>query len=141
MVLVTAIPQVNSASQLRAASESEHRPLGPRPMSKSSNLSRLSEASVQTDENDVLMPLATRTTPYVSSPNPDEEEVIAIPSSAVKQMVRTSNYLINRKNSSNYYFNPLIHNLQNLNYQDDLNDSNDGWLPPSTVAKKQKNNS
>ncbi|EFP90095.2 uncharacterized protein PGTG_15943 [Puccinia graminis f. sp. tritici CRL 75-36-700-3] len=125
---------VNSASQLRAASESDHRPLGPRPMSKTSNLSRLSEASVQTDENDVLMPLATRTTPYVSPPNPDdEEEVIAIPSSAVKQMVRTSNYLINRKNSSNYYFNPLIHNLQNLNYQDDLNDSNDDFTQPSLI--------
>ncbi|POW00992.1 hypothetical protein PSTT_12733 [Puccinia striiformis] len=109
-------------------------PLGPRAMSKTSNLSRLSEVSGQTDENDVLMPLANRTAaPYVTPANPDETEVIAIPSSAFKQMVRTSNYLINRKNSSNYYFNPLIQNLKNLNYQDDLNNSNDDVTQPSLI--------
>ncbi|KAI9604291.1 hypothetical protein H4Q26_003905 [Puccinia striiformis f. sp. tritici PST-130] len=126
------IQGVNPAIQPRESSE--YRPLGPRAMSKTSNLSRLSEVSGQTDENDVLMPLANRTAaPYVTPANPDETEVIAIPSSAFKQMVRTSNYLINRKNSSNYYFNPLIQNLKNLNYQDDLNNSNDDVTQPSLI--------
>ncbi|POW22599.1 hypothetical protein PSHT_01058 [Puccinia striiformis] len=126
------IQGVNPAIQPRESSE--YRPLGPRAMSKTSNLSRQSEVSGQTDENDVLMPLANRTAaPDVTPANPDETEVIAIPSSAFKQMVRTSNYLINRKNSSNYYFNPLIQNLKNLNYQDDLNNSNDDVTQPSLI--------
>ncbi|WAR56660.1 hypothetical protein PtB15_7B510 [Puccinia triticina] len=132
--VVPILEGVNLSNESRASSD--QRPVGPRPMSKALNLSRLSDASVQTDQTDVLMPLAStnRIAPsYATPPNPDEKEVIAIPSSAVKQMVRTSNYLINRKNSSNYFFNPLIHNLQNLNYQDDLNNSNDDVTQPSLI--------
>ncbi|PLW21840.1 hypothetical protein PCANC_03335 [Puccinia coronata f. sp. avenae] len=130
-VAVPILEKVDTIGQSKAPSH--YRPVGPRPMSKTSNLTRLSEASVQTDENDMLIPLSTRAAPRIAPADPDVTEVIAIPSSAVRQMVRTSHYLRNRKNSTGYYANPVIHNISNWSYQDDLNNSSDDVTQPSLI--------
>lgn len=130
---VEVMPILQEISSPALSRESSLHPLGPRPMSNISNLSNMSNSSNQGNEKEILLPLIAHFDSTLSI-DPKETQVISIPTSAIKQMVRTSKYLINRKNSANYP-SPLNSSFNNWNYQDQMNSdlSTDELAHPSLI--------
>lgn len=126
---VSVMPILQEITSPPLPRNSWRRPLSPRAISQTYILSYASE---QNTENGSSIPLAKIPSDSTMKIDLDEKEVISIPSSAIRQMIRTSQHLINRKNSINYANLPPT-NLRNADYQDDLNHSNDDLAQPSLI--------